>query len=78
MTWCLIKGVNIKVAFDSFKDRTTNIVRQPNSENCLDLIYVPSPCEKVVIVPDANYIILSIRKLMLDMPSPGTLQDIGL
>ena len=31
-------------------------VREPNSENCLHLIFDESPCEKVVIVPDTNCI----------------------
>ena len=30
-----------------------------------------TPCEKVIIVQDTNYITSAIRKLMLDMPSPG-------
>ena len=28
------------------------VVQRPSSENCLDLIFVASPCEKVSIVPD--------------------------
>ena len=35
-------------------------------------------CQKVTIVPDTNYIISAIRKLMLDIPSPGSFQNIGL
>ena len=27
------------------------LIREPNAENCLDLIFVPSPCEKDVILP---------------------------
>ena len=54
------------------------IIQEPNQENCLDLIFVPSPCEKVVIVPDTDCITSDIRKLMLDMPNPGSFQDIGL
>ena len=56
----------------------TEIVREPNSENCLDLIFVPFLCEKVFNVPDTNYTISAIRKFMLDMPSPGSFQDISL
>ena len=54
------------------------IVWEPNSENCLDLIFAASPCEKVIIVSDTNYITSAIRKFMLDMPSPGSFQNIGL
>ena len=56
----------------------TAIVREPNFENCLDLIFAAPPCEKVIIVPDTNYITSAIRKFMLDMPSPGSFQNIGL
>ena len=28
------------------------LVREPNSENCSDLIFAAPPCEKVIIVPD--------------------------
>ena len=42
------------------------IVREPNSENCLDLILVVSPCEKVIIIPDTNYVTSAIRKFILD------------
>ena len=54
------------------------IVREPNSEKCLDLIFAAPPCEKAIIVPDTNYITSAIRKFMLDMPSPGSFQNIGL
>ena len=53
------------------------IVREPNSENCLDLTFAAPPCEKVIIVPDTNYITSAIRKFMLDIPSPGSFQNIG-
>ena len=46
-----------------------NLVRDPNSENCLDLIFAAPPCEKVITVPYTNYIISAIRIFMLDMPS---------
>ena len=52
--------------------------REPNSENRLHLILAATPCEKVIIVPDPNYITSVIRKFMLDMPSPGSFQNIGL
>ena len=54
------------------------IVREPNFERCLDLIFAASPCEKVIIVADTNHITSAIRKFMLDMPSPGSFQNIGL
>ena len=32
---------------------TSNLkVWEPNSENCLDLMFAASPCEKVINVPD--------------------------
>ena len=37
-----------------------------------------TPCEKVIFVSDENYIISAIRKFMLNMPSPGSFQDMGL
>ena len=54
------------------------IVLEPNSENCLNSIFAASPCEKIIIVPDANYITSAIRKFMLDMPSPGSFHNIDL
>ena len=50
----------------------------PNSENCLDLIFVAPPCEKFVLVSDKNYITSAVRKFMLDMPDPSSSQNIGL
>ena len=41
---------------------------EPNSDNCLDFIFVAPPCEKVIFSSDKNYIIPAIRKFMLDMP----------
>ena len=52
------------------------LVREPNSEKCLDLIFVAPPCEKVVFVSDENYITSAIRKFMLVMPSPSSLHKI--
>ena len=56
----------------------TLLVREPNSENCLDLIFAATSCEKVITVPNTNYITSAIRKLMLDMPSSGSFQNIVL
>ena len=53
------------------------LVRKPNFENCLDLIFAALPYEKVIVVIDTNYITSAIRKFMLDMPSPGSFQNIG-
>ena len=38
----------------------------------IDLIFVPSPCEKVVIVPNTNCITSAIRKFMMEIPSPAS------
>ena len=54
------------------------IVREPNSENFLDLIFAASSCEKVILVPDTNYITSATRKFMLDMPSSGSFKNIRL
>ena len=57
-------------------ERTLYIfVREPNSENCLDLIFAVLPCEKVA---DTNYITSAIRKFMLDMQSLGNFRNIGI
>ena len=55
----------------------SNIIRSPgaNSENCLDLVFVASDCEKIITVPDTNNIISAVRKFMT---SPGSFQNIGL
>ena len=44
----------------------------------LDLNFVPSPCEKVVIVPDTNFITSAIRKFMMDIPSRSSFRYISL
>ena len=54
------------------------LVREPNADNCLDLIFVASPCEKVIIVRDTNFTIFAVRKFMLNMRNPGSFQNIGL
>ena len=56
----------------------SDIVREPNSENCLDFIFAAPPYEKVIIVPGISHITSAIRKVMLDMPTPGSFQNIGL
>ena len=57
----------------------SRVAREPNSdENCLDLIFAAPLCEKVIIVPDTNYITFTIREFMLDAPSPNSFQDISL
>ena len=61
---------------DFFKHFNSLSVREPNSENCLDLMFAALPCEKVIIVPDTNYITSAIIEFMLDMPSAGSLQNI--
>ena len=61
----------------SVKSPERALVREPNSENCLDLIFSAPPCEKVITVADTNYITSAIRKFMLDMPGPGSFQNIG-
>ena len=55
-----------------------DIIRELNSENSLDLIFGPSPGEKVVILTDTHCIIYANRKFVLDMPSDGSFQDTGL
>ena len=52
-------------------------VREPNSENCLDLIFVASHCEKVIFRSAESHITSAIRKVMSDMPSPGSFHNIG-
>ena len=54
------------------------LVWEPNSGNCLELIFAALLFEKVIIAPDTNYTTPAIRKLMLNMPSPGSFQNIGL
>ena len=53
------------------------VVWETNFENCIDPIFNASPYEKVAIVPYTNCITATIRKFMLDMPGPGSFQDIG-
>ena len=60
----------------------TPLVREPNSENYLDMFFAaPPPFEEVIIVPDTNYITSAFRKLIIHVgytPSPGSFQNIGL
>ena len=58
------------------RSSVSEIVSEPNSENCLDLICAAPPCEKGIVVPDTNYITSATRKFMLDMPGPGSFQGI--
>ena len=57
---------------------SNDTIRAPNSQNCLDLIFVASTCEKVIFIPNANYITSVIRKLMLEISRPGSCQNIRL
>ena len=41
---------------------TLILVQEPNSENCLDF-FLLHPCEKVIIIPDTNYITSTIKKI---------------
>ena len=54
------------------------IIREQNNKSCLDLIFAVHPCEKLISASDENYIISAIRKFMLDMPRPGSFQNIDL
>ena len=66
------------IVCNEYTEYANLIVWEPNSENCLNLIFVAPPCEKVIFVCDESYITSTIRKFMLDMPSPGSSQNIGL
>ena len=65
------------VIFDFFCMDFRPIVQEPNSESCLDFIFVASACEKVIFMSDEDYITYAIRKFMLDTPSPGSVQNVG-
>ena len=67
---------NLRVFKVSVKFQVT--VWEPNSENFLDLNFAAPFLEKLIIVPDTNYITSEIRKLMLDIPSPCSFQNICL
>ena len=43
-----------KISTQEYVVATYILVREPNSENCLDLIFAAPPCRKVIIVPDTN------------------------
>ena len=60
--WCL--GFRLQFGSQSLKTSET--------EFCY------TPCEKVIIVPDTNYITFAIRRFMLDIPYPGSFQNIDL
>ena len=55
-----------------------DIVQKPNSDNCLDLIFVASPYEKVIFMSDTKSVTAAIRNFMMDMPSPGSFRNISL
>ena len=44
----------------------------------LRLEFCCTPCQKVIIVPDTNYITSTIKKLVLDILSSRSFQNIGL
>ena len=67
-----------RFVYTQISSHANELVRQPNSENWLDLIFTAPPREKAITVPDTNYIKSANRKFMLDMPSPGSFQNIGL
>ena len=50
----------------------TNKIKSMSHCISLGAIFVPSPCEKVVIVSGTNCIKSPVRKLTLNMPSPGS------
>ena len=52
------------------------IVWEPNSQNCLDLIFVASTCQKAIIRHHVQPT-SAVRKFMLDMPNPGSFQNIS-
>ena len=70
--------VYVIIVYNEYAEYVDLIVWEPNSENFLNLIFVAPPCEKVIFVYDESYITSAIRKFMLDMPSPGSSQNIGL
>ena len=44
--------VALLVSLFVLQNVTKLAVREPNSENCLDLIFIASPCVKVIFVSD--------------------------
>ena len=67
--------MNLRERYDQMKECR---VQEPNYEICLNLIFVVSPYENVTIFPDTNYTTSAIRKVMMDMPIPGSFQNTGL
>ena len=65
------------IVYNEYAEYVDLIVWEPNSENCLNLIFVAPLSEKVIFVCDESYITSAIRKYMLAMPSPGSSQNIG-
>ena len=65
--------------FSKFQE---NFMLQSGSQTLKTLLlrfeFCCTSCQKVIIVPDTKYITSAIRNLMLDIPSPGSFQNIGL
>ena len=64
---------------DSGSERASQVIQVHCREfidiSALDHIrfdFCPSPCEKVVIVPNTNCITSAIRKFMMEIPSPSS------
>ena len=58
----------------SLSHKLVFIVREPNSENCLDLIFA-APLARGLSLYQVQ-IKSAITKFMLEMPSPGSFQNI--
>ena len=73
------RNFEIILRFSKFRE---NFRLQSGSQTLKTLLlrfeFCCAPCQKVIIVPDRNYITSAIRKLMLDIQSPGSFQNIGL
>ena len=50
-----VNNIHTAVKFEDYVEYE-HFVTKPNSENCLDVTFAASLCEKAIIVPDANYI----------------------
>ena len=61
-----------EIAFQVIQVHCREFVDISALDHILDLIFVPSPCEKVVIVPNTNCITSAIRKFMMEIPSPSS------
>ena len=67
-----------KVLFNAKQLQTPKQSGNQTLKTASILFLLHPPCEKVIIVPDTNYVTSAIRKLMLNMPSPGSFQNVGL